>query len=309
MFALWRSAAFCVYDWSLWRDMLVTSILPRARRIAADFEQSPRQLLAKLPRRAKTLLIHLDISDNAPFIADAAEFISILTQREIRVLNCRCRDIRKTTVQSHCIRLGLPSVTAAATGLDDELLIVKSDLNSGGEREQKLSDAQKARFNLPAAGGRITGPADYRVTRRADLPRDTWNDPHLVVEQYIKNTLGRFFRVYVALNAIVISEAYDDALVKRMAGPIRRCNHRLWRHGELLHPQSANDSKLPPRLLHTAGVFVDSFHVDYGAIDIVESAAGDFYVVDVNKTPYWGDEKQAGLIEHLRLGFFTAKRR
>jgi glutathione synthase/RimK-type ligase-like ATP-grasp enzyme len=63
---------------------------------------------------------------------------------------------------------------------------------------------------------------------------------------------------------------------------------------------------LPSRLLETAGVFLHRFKLDYGAIDIVESHDGEFYVVDVNMTPFWGDERQAGLTEHLRLGFSKA---
>jgi hypothetical protein len=55
-------------------------------------------------------------------------------------------------------------------------------------------------------------------------------------------------------------------------------------------------------LLSTAGIFMHRFKLDYGALDIVESEAAEFHVVDVNKTPYWGSERQPGLIEHLRLG-------
>jgi hypothetical protein len=149
-------------------------------------------------------------------------------------------------------------------------------------------------------------PEDYFVTRRGDLAPETWNDKTLVVERYIKNPLGRFFRVYAAANAIVISEAYTDAHVKRMAGPIRRHNHRLWREGERIYSDSHATTKLPPRLLQTAGIFLHRFQLDYGAIDIVESHEGEFCVVDVNMTPFWGNERQAGLTEHLHLGFSKA---
>ena len=147
----------------------------------------------------------------------------------------------------------------------------------------------------------MKGPEDYYVIPRHKLPADVWTDPTLVVERYIQNPQNRFFRVYAAVDSIVISEAYTDSAVKRMEGPIRRHNHFLWRDGQRIYGDTA--AKLPPLLLQRAGVFLDRFGLDYGAIDIVESEDGEFYVVDLNKTPYWGDEKQAGMLEHLREGF------
>jgi len=41
-------------------------------------------------------------------------------------------------------------------------------------------------------------------------------------------------------------------------------------------------------------------------VDVVESESGEFYAVDLNRTPYWGNEKQPGMLEHLRLGFSKA---
>jgi hypothetical protein len=154
----------------------------------------------------------------------------------------------------------------------------------------------------------MKSPDDYFVSRRGDLAPDVWNDPTLVVERYVKNPLGRFFRVYVAVNAIVISEAYTDTLVKRMEGRIRRHNHFLWRQGERIYAESNAAADLPPRLLETAGAFLNRFHLDYGAVDVVENETGEFYEIDLNKTPFWGDEKQPGLLEHLHLGFYKAMR-
>jgi hypothetical protein len=302
---MWGSPAPCVYDWSTWNDTLIQNIAPRSKRIRANFEESPLELAARLPRRTRMMLIHLDISDNAPFIADPAEFEHFFEQREISVLNCQARDIRKSTVQSCCSHYGLASVVPAANGYPDELLIVKTDLNTGGTREQLLSAAEKSRFKLSLGISRLNGPESYYVIRRADVIADIWNDPELVVQRFIQNPLGRFFRIYVVVNAVVISEAYVDSQIKRIGNVARRCNHWLWREGEILQPFSVNSSKLPSTLLSTAGIFINRFHLDYGAIDVVESGEGDFYVIDVNKTPFWDDEHQPGLLQHLRRGFST----
>ena len=303
---MWNSPTLCVYDWSDWDEFLINSVWSRARRIPANFRESPHEVAARLPRKTKLLLVHLDISVGSPFISDASAFVDVLSRRGIRVLNCLPQDCRKRTIQSCCRDFGLSSVTTSVSGPGEELLIVKTDLNSGGEREQLLTPAQKVQFDLTAYPGRMKSPAEYFVTRRADVAPDIWNDPTLVVERYVKNSSDRFFRVYVAMNAVVISEAYTDALVKRVGGGIRRYNHWLWRQAEQIYGESNVTAKLPQGLLHTAGVFLSRIHLDYGAIDIVESQDGEFFVVDVNKTPHWGDEKQPGLIEHLHLGFSRA---
>jgi hypothetical protein len=87
-----------------------------------------------------------------------------------------------------------------------------------------------------------------------------------------------------------------------MGGDLRRRNYWFWRHDKLLNAYSDNTVELPAALLSTVGTFVDNFQLDFGALDVVESETGDYYVVDVNKTPFWGDERQPGLLEHLRLG-------
>jgi hypothetical protein len=301
---MWGSPTPWIYDWSsCWNDTLIRNIAPRARRIHAVMEENPQALAARLPRRARTVLVHLDITDNTPFIADPAEFIRVLAQHDVSVLNGNARDIRKRTVQSCCENHGLPSVTAVIAGDPDEMLIVKTDLNTGGTREQRLSDAQKGRFGLPVSISRLKGPDGYYIARRAELGADVWNDPDLVVQRFVQNPLGRFFRIYVAINAVVISEAYAGSPIKRIGNVVRRHNHWLWREGEILKASSGNNSKLPAALLQTAGVFMDRFHLDYGAIDVVESERGDFYVIDVNKTPFWDNEHQPGLLKHLRQGF------
>jgi hypothetical protein len=259
-------------------------------------------LVRRLPRRTNLLLVHLDISEDAPFIADALDFVRTLSTCGVVALNCLSRDIRKRTVQARCKAYGIPHLAATRDGRADELLIVKTDLNSGGTREQLLPAQQKQKFNLPASIGRLNGPSGYFVKQRGELGADIWNDPDLVVERYVTNARGRFFRIYVAANAIVISEAFDHRDVKRMGGDLRRRNYWFWRHDKLLNAYSDNTVELPAALLSTVGTFVDNFQLDFGALDVVESETGDYYVVDVNKTPFWGDERQPGLLEHLRLG-------
>jgi hypothetical protein len=304
--AMWGSPAPYVYDWSSWSGTLIRNIVPRAKRIAASFEESPQELAARLPSGALTMLVHLDISDNGPFITDATEFLRILAQRNVTVLNGQVRDIRKSTVQSACTSFGLPSVKPAPIGDPDELLIVKTDLNSAGARELRLTAEQRARYNLPATTHQLKNRDGYFVSRRAELTADIWNDPNLAVERFMQNPHGRFFRVYVLVNAVVISVGHVGSQIKRIGSADRRENYWLWRQGENIQMCSGTSSDIPSGLLRTMGVFIDRFHLDFGAMDVVESEAGDFYIIDVNKTPFWDDEHQPGLLKHLRLGLQTS---
>jgi hypothetical protein len=107
------------------------------------------------------------------------------------------------------------------------------------------------------------------------------------------------------LNSVVISEGYVKTQIKRIGDSDRRYNHWLWRRDEVIELYPGCNANLPPALLRTMGIFIHRYHLDFGAIDVIESAAGDFYIVDVNKTPFWDDEYQPGLLEHLRLGLQT----
>jgi hypothetical protein len=301
--AMWGSPMPLVYDWSRWGGTLITNVVPRAKRIRANLGENPQELAARLPGDARMMLVHLDISNNSPFITDPVEFVRVLAERGIRVLNGQVHDIRKRTVQACCASFGLPSVTPATTGAADELLIVKTDLNSAGSREQRLTAEQRARFNLPAHGSRLKGRDGYYVARRGEVAAEIWNDRNLVVERFMHNPEGRLFRVYALLNSVVISEGYVKTQIKRIGDSDPRINHWMWRAGDVIEMCSGSNSKLPAALLNTMGIFINRFHLDFGAMDVVESAEGDFYVVDVNKTPFWDDEVQPGLLEHLRRGF------
>jgi hypothetical protein len=296
------SSGICVYDWSLWKPMLIKNIAPDARGIRAKFQERPERLLRRLPRGTDCVVVHLDISDNGPFIANPREWARVLTGRGIKVLNLDVQDIRKRTVQAACVAYGLPSLIATPDGPGDELLIVKTNLNSGGVPEQTLTARQRARFDLPREPGRINSPKEYFVSPRANVAPEIWKDPELVVERYLTNAAGRFFRIYILHSAVVISEGYSQDKLKRMGRDVRRKNHWLWREGERIAPHSGSGAELPVGLLRTLGIFAARFHVDYAAIDIIESATGTFHIIDVNKTPYWGSEHQPGLLEHMRLG-------
>jgi hypothetical protein len=299
---MWSFPTLSVYDWSEWHEFVMPAVWPRAKKIAAKFGESAQEIAARVPESSRALLLHLDISDHSPFISDGPALVEALSVRETRVLNALMPDIRKRTIQKCCRQFGLLTPDALRDGAADELLFVKTDFNSAGEREHLLSKRQQAKFDLTPHRGRIRGPKDYYVARRDEIPDDVWNDRTLVVQRYVKNRANRFYRIYAALDAIVVSEAYSNKDIKRVGVVSARYNYFLWRKQERIVGDPNVISQLPDDLLRDAGIFLHRFRMDYGAIDIVESEDRRFFIVDANKTPHWGNEVQPGLIEHLRKG-------
>jgi hypothetical protein len=300
---MWAFPTLSVYDWSEWDGFVIPAVWPRAKKIAAKFGESPEQIASRVPESSRAFLLHLDISDHAAFLEDGAALVEALQGRDVTVLNALMPDIRKRTIQKSCREFGLLSPTPSRDGDDRELLIIKTDFNSAGEREHLLSKRQQTKFNLTPHAGRIRGPRDYYVMRRGEIPAEVWSDRTLIVQRYIKNRANRFYRIYAALDAIVVSEACSDKDIKRIGAVKSRFNYFLWRKQDRIFGDPNVISQLPEDLLRDAGIFLHRFKMDFGAIDIVESEDRQFYIIDANKTPHWGDEVQPGLIEHLRKGF------
>ena len=290
----------CVYDWSKWRGFMVPTMFPAAHRLEARWAEAPTRIVDRVPADANTLLLHLDISINTGFLPQLAELREKLAARGVELINAGVVDIRKRSLQAKCRAMGLPSVSASRDGLGDEALIVKTDLNAGGYREKRLSRSQRRESQLPEGRGLMRRRRDYFVARRDQISDRVWADPSVVVERYIVNRRQRFFRAYVAGAAAVISEAICDEPIKRMEEPRDRRNYYMTRSGSRW-TAAPNESALPEaRLIEVAATFMTGYAVDFGAADIVQNDEGECFVVDLTTTPFWGDEVQPGMLEHLR---------
>lgn len=287
-------AGLAVLEWNAWRGFLVGAVFPRASRVPVDPRERWERLLARVPPDARTVLPHVDLSRTGGVPRGRAELFAALRERGARVLNEHVTDISKGRIQRECARLGLPVTAAAREGDPDEWVLVKTDLNSGGRKERWLSPAERRRLGVGRLSRQLRDPGDYRVVRRRDVPPSWWSDPALSVERYVTNSRDAFYRVYVLGRQQVVSRAVSGARVRRMEGKLERRN-AFFRDFRPL----GDGGELPPDLLDTVRAFVAGFRLDYGALDLVEDDEGRAYVVDVNDTPYWGDEVQPGVLEHL----------
>lgn len=291
-----RGSGLAVLEWNAWRGFLVGALFPGARRVPVELGDTGREVLARIPPGTHTVLPHVDLSRTGDVPRERAELVAALRERGIRVLNEHVVDITKRRLQEVCAGLGLPSTRTGPDGPPDELLLVKTDLNSGGKKERSVHPSRRRRLGIGPVSARIRGADDYRVLRRREVPPAWWDDPTLCLERYVANSRDAFYRAYVVDRQLVVSRAVSPLRVRRMEGELERTNH-LFR--DFAPADGTPPTPLPAGMLETLRAFVAGFRLDYGALDLVEDEEGRSYVVDVNDTPYWGSEWQEGVLEHL----------
>jgi hypothetical protein len=249
--------------------------------------------------------MHADASRTDGFIARQSELWLALQRRGTAVLNALAVDIRKRTLHARCEALGLPSPGTTRAGPPDERVIIKTNLNCGGAPERRLAGASRSmadRFG-EEVNDAVRWAADYRVCRRDEVPPRVWADSTLVVERFIENPDGVFFRAHVAGRATCVAEVWSELQIKKlMVGVRRRVNHFYW-------TTSSGDTALGPSTETVARVvaLVRRLHADmgiaFGATDCVMDSGGTVVVVDVNKTPGAADiASQPDIVAHLRRG-------
>src|SRR5262249_996550 len=128
-----------VFAWQAWHGYLIAEIAPAATRIVARPLQSYEQILASLPASAERFIFHVNLSYTEHFVVGRPEFLRELRSRGVVVLNAGLTDVRKRSLCQRCQASGLPWPFALPNGPEEEMLIVKTNLNSGGTNEILLS--------------------------------------------------------------------------------------------------------------------------------------------------------------------------
>lgn len=286
-----------VYEWHAWQGFLVSQVFPHAFRLSAHVDDSIEAILDTIPKKTTAFLFHLDCSRTHHFPHQRSALTQALSARGIHVSNRATTDITKRHLQSTCRRLGLNSVQADREGDPYTRLIVKTNLNSGGYGERRLSAAERRLLRVPAPFAPINNATEYRVLTRRDIPSAWWAQPALTIERYIENQANRIHRVHVAGPRLVLSTGVAAGVLRRFGTERQRINYFLTR--ETLAENSA-PSQAVAQILQQVLPFLEGFQLDYGAIDVVEDETGTPYIIDVNTTPGWGEAYQPGLFEHLR---------
>lgn len=291
-----------VYEWNAWDGYLIASLAGDAQRIPASLADTAENLFAMLRPGTRAFLFHLDLTYGAGLPAGRSDLIQALQASGCRVLNADLTDVSKREVQAVCRRVGARCLAASRAGAEDEMVIVKTNLNCHGRPEERLTGEQLERLVPPGA---VAVLETYPVLRREAVADDLWDAGALSIERYVENRSGRFYRAYVAGTHIILSESATPGVIKKMGRGLPRTNYFA---GD--GSTAAGYGAAPSALIHEAFEQVrmvrQGFAMDFGAIDLVEDDQGSTYVCDVNPTPYWGESEplmddflRAGLLETI----------
>jgi hypothetical protein len=296
-----RGGRCCIYEWNTTDRFLLPNVIQHANRVGAHLTDTPEEVISKLGKDTERFVFHLDVSLASGFPRQRRELIRLLSGRGIKVLNGDVIDIRKRTIQQVCRNLGLSSVSVERLENPAQRVIIKTNLNYGGQREEALSEPEKRELGIPPGKPVIRDALDYRVMRLGEVEDSWWSDERVVIEKFITNSEDKIFRFYVMQDAVVLTEAINPKLLKKMEPGLQRKDHFLHISGHGFSRQATVERHLE-KLLKQAIIFIKGFRLDFGTFEAVMTDDHEPYIIDVTTTPYWGDESRTEIIDFLKTG-------
>jgi hypothetical protein len=273
---------YVIYRWLSSGDFLVHKIVPAATIIDARVNDRVEEILARIPRDTRCFHFHLNCTVTRRFPVARDDLIEQLLARDILPINERLTDISKRAIQRKCRELGLHTTAATSEGAADELIIVKTDLNFGGDSEWALSAAERSMLGIGAASNIMWRPDDYRVIPRSEVEASWWTDPSLVCEKYIANRDNRWYRALLFFSRLVLRELVNETTIKKVG---QSSTVGQWDIDMLDRGRTSPASDYPQSLVDDLILFIRGFGMDFGAIDIVINDEGQAFIIDVNSTP------------------------
>src|SRR5262249_35507062 len=179
--------SLCIYEWKAWHGFLLPMIFPQASRLRVEFGESSPDLLRRLPPNIETFAFYVNLTDTRLVPFRRAAFCRSLRRRGIRILNEHVTDVSKHRVQAACAHARLNVTKALRRGDPDELLIVKTSANYGGEKEGLLSPQQRQLLGLRSRRKWINRHDGYLIMRRDEIRPEFWKTPEIIVERFVEN--------------------------------------------------------------------------------------------------------------------------
>lgn len=299
-----------VLEWQAWNGFLLSHVLgENAVRIETDpFGEFPSAQFDRICESCWTVCFQINLSVRGQLPLSINELTDRFRKRGVYVVNGVVRDIRKSALHAHLEAIGLPSLRASPGGAPDEILFVKTDLNYGGELERRLPAENIAAGGFEHLISPEVGAYRYRTVERRMLQKDVWSDPAIVVERYVTNSEDSFYRVYFSGKQVIIVKAFAPRIIKKLSGDPRDTNYVT----DLEHLKAGTDghSELHANLKRTVATFVEDTPVEFASIDIVHDGRDNYYVIDLNLTPYAGTRIHDSFLTYfLRMGIIDPTRR
>jgi hypothetical protein len=289
----------CIYEWRAWDGYLLPMLCDEPVRITARIGESDCDVLQQIPPDVGVVAFHLNLTHTAKIPSQRPRMTETLRGQGRVVLNSSVTSISKHDVQRTCAEAGLPTTRAECHGDPDEILILKTDRNYGGEKELQLTVEERQYLGMPPHDLWSPGHDGYRTLRRGDVPEHHWNVPDVTVERFVENRRHVFYRCYVAGASLVVSRVIDPSPLKKMPIGIERTSWFL----DLRTTACMQGGTTPPgHVVAMVRRFCLCAGLDFGALDVVEDDFERCYIVDVNTTPHWGDGGHPDLLRFLTSG-------
>ena len=294
------SIPLVVYQWRAWNGYMIEKLSPHAIVREASPTEDVEKLLDSLPSSPGVFLFHLDLSITEGFPLQRQELITALHELGWVTCNEQATDISKQGIQAQLAAAGCRSVTGRRDGSPDELMVIKSNYNYGGEGERHLPETVRRRLGVDQLS---TSGLNYMTSRRDEIRGDAWSDPSLTIERFVGNQRGHYFRAWIAgerthLVELACPEEIKKVGISRLVG--------LW--------NAHFDSTLPIPDPFADGVMTEvikgsnALGLDFGALDVMLTDAGEPFIVDVNTTPWfqlhpgWEVSRLPDYVHHLSAG-------
>lgn len=284
-------------------NFLSHRLFPAAPRLRVRPEADPTALAKALPRRCRLAIQCINLTEPFRLLPPDSPLRAALARRGIPLLNGGVASHAKRDLHALLRGLGLPCAAASEEGPPDELLMVKSNQNSGALVERGLDEAARRRLGLDAVPDHVPRHASYPVLPRRDVPHAWFSDSSLAVERYLRGDSVASYRLFVA-------GQHAQLYVRASQAAVVRGGNSSVLHQVSLVARGAGWTGVLPALPHLPAALAAAWQVaraaglEFGAIDILEDAAGRPHVVDINTTPYFDPEAKFGpdLLTHLRAG-------
>jgi len=296
-----------IIEWEAWNNYLLPYIFPDSQRITIDLlttDYSTENLSRIIDSYDYlSLQINLSLISNLPFIKCLDKLPS---HYRCRIINYYVRNITKLNMHAHLTRIGLRSTKAEREGNTNAELFVKTNLNYGGEKEKKIKKLYIDRTNIftyldPLISNEMSS-REYFLTRRRCIPELLWSEPSLIIEDFIQNRDNSFHRVYFGGSRVVLIEAYSESLIKKVDGDSRNINYVF----DVRESCREYKDELSEDLIKSIISFIYNTRIDFGSIDILHNDNQEYFIVDINQTPFAGSQSpEEELCIYLREGLLN----
>lgn len=281
-----------IYDIANHDESLIDFFGTEKIKLKAKVQQDNEEILNTVEKPGY-FIFHVDLTNTTKFYTDKQKLIRELLNKNVKPVNGFIEDISKTYIQNCCQFLSINNVVTNIKS--DEDVIIKSNLNFNNLPEIKLTREEKNKLDIPFN----IQIQPYKIMKYADVDRE--NLPlNSVIERFIENDENLFYRVYKFYSYYVISEMKDSNKIKKTPEGIKRTSY-CFNTEENIYKETRFCSILEQTKKLSAFI-----HLDYGTFDVVKSNKNQFYIIDVNTTPFWGTGNSSDLneiIQHLQAKF------